>query len=84
MSDTGHNRDERVRRRAYELWEQAGQPDGRHKGFLHKAAANLMPHDGAVVDTGPKHLLPEIPPSNTDDTVNPRERAVKHRKKAEI
>jgi hypothetical protein len=33
--------EEAVRRRAYELWEQAGQPEGRTDEFWHAARAEL-------------------------------------------
>ena len=33
--------EEAVRRRAYELWEQAGQPEGRSEEFWHAAIAEL-------------------------------------------
>ena len=33
--------EEAVRRRAYELWEQAGQPDGRSDEFWFAATAEL-------------------------------------------
>ena len=29
--------DEQIRIRAYELWEQAGKPDGRDQEFYHEA-----------------------------------------------
>jgi Protein of unknown function (DUF2934) len=33
--------EEAVRRRAYELWEQAGHPEGRSEEFWHAAVAEL-------------------------------------------
>jgi hypothetical protein len=33
--------EEAIRRRAYELWEQAGQPEGRSEEFWHAARAEL-------------------------------------------
>ena len=33
--------DEQVRKRAYELWEQEGKPDGRHDEFWHQAQAEI-------------------------------------------
>jgi Protein of unknown function (DUF2934) len=33
--------EETVRRRAYELWEQAGQPEGRSEEFWFEAIAEL-------------------------------------------
>ena len=34
-------REERIRRRAYELWERAGKPAGDHERFWHQAEAEL-------------------------------------------
>ena len=33
--------DEHIRKRAYELWEQAGQPEGRSEEFWHAARADI-------------------------------------------
>jgi hypothetical protein len=32
---------EQIIHRAYELWEQAGKPDGRDEGFYHEAEKDL-------------------------------------------
>ena len=40
MSDAT-DRDDRVSRRAYELWEQEGGEHGRHEDHWHRAAAEL-------------------------------------------
>ena len=37
MDDIGHV----IRRRAYELWEQAGCPEGRNEEFWHAARAEI-------------------------------------------
>ena len=50
MSETDNDsRDERVRRRAYELWEQAGKPEGRNDEFWHNALAEIS-HTGGKED----------------------------------
>lgn len=48
MSDGGDltSREERVRRRAYELWEAAGKPAGDHERFWHQAEAELAAEEG--------------------------------------
>ena len=33
------DRDQRIRQRAYELWQQAGSPEDRHEEFWHQAEA---------------------------------------------
>jgi Protein of unknown function (DUF2934) len=41
---------EQIIHRAYELWEQAGKPDGRDEEFYHQAEKELQaapPKDGA-------------------------------------
>ena len=40
---------ERVKRRAYELWEAAGRPEGRGEEFWHQASAEITP-SGAKED----------------------------------
>jgi Protein of unknown function (DUF2934) len=65
MSETNQDREEQVRRRAYELWEQAGRPDGRHDDFWHQASAEGAGHGGTTladagsVDEDPKADLEE-------------------------
>ena len=36
--------DEQIRIRAYELWEQAGKPEGREEDFWHLAERDLQQH----------------------------------------
>ena len=40
-SELANPKSERVIHRAYELWEQAGKPDGRDREFYHKAEQEL-------------------------------------------
>ena len=42
--------EEQVIHRAYELWEQAGKPDGRDQEFYHQAEQELR-GEGGVKDT---------------------------------
>ncbi|MCF6100145.1 DUF2934 domain-containing protein [Mesorhizobium muleiense] len=44
------NRQERIRRRAHAIWEQAGRPDGAHQQHWDQAAAEI---DGGG-ESGPK------------------------------
>ena len=41
MSESEHDTGEQVRRRAYELWEAAGRPEGRGDEFWHEACADV-------------------------------------------
>ena len=43
MSDRDRDIETRVRQRAYELWEEAGRPEGRGDEFWHQAQADIMP-----------------------------------------
>ena len=37
MADDSDDLEQAIRERAYELWQQAGSPDGRHEEFWHQA-----------------------------------------------
>jgi Protein of unknown function (DUF2934) len=37
MADTARRMEDRIRRTAYALWEQAGRPDGNAEMFWHRA-----------------------------------------------
>jgi hypothetical protein len=65
MSDPNQDREEQFRRRAYELWQQAGRPDGRHHELWHQASAEGAGQtlaDAGFFDEAPrrtsKRLLP--------------------------
>lgn len=36
-----NNHEDRLRSRAYEMWENAGKPDGEHESHWHQAAKEL-------------------------------------------
>ena len=40
--------DQRIRERAFQLWEQAGRPQGRHEEFWDRAKAKL--HDELLAE----------------------------------
>ena len=46
---SGHDQTEQQRERAYELWEQAGRPEGRHEEFWHQAGEELGGGQGSGV-----------------------------------
>ncbi len=59
MSD--NDLDQRVRERAYQLWEQAGRPDGRHDEFWHQARGEVAPED-VKVDVAMEDTFPASDP----------------------
>ncbi|TIV99758.1 MAG: DUF2934 domain-containing protein [Mesorhizobium sp.] len=54
------DRQERIRRRAHEIWEQAGRPEGAHIEHWDQAAAEI---DGAVK---PKKAAPKKAAAKAD------------------
>ncbi|TIL85144.1 MAG: DUF2934 domain-containing protein [Mesorhizobium sp.] len=54
-------RQERIRRRAHAIWEQAGRPDGAHQQHWDQAAAEI---DGG--ESGPKAKLAKSPAAAKD------------------
>ena len=55
--------EEAVRRRAYELWEHAGRPEGRSDEFWHAARAELGAKDGLeekIDELGPPIAEPPV------------------------
>jgi hypothetical protein len=44
-----------VERRAYELWQQAGEPNGRDQEFYHQAEKELQEAD----EKNPSHRIPD-------------------------
>lgn len=42
--------EDQVRKRAYELWEQEGKPDGRHDEFWHQALAEITGSGEDVIE----------------------------------
>ena len=53
----------KIRDRAYQLWEQAGQPEGRDAEFWHEAERELSEEEDVDVSSeGSKIDLPPIVP----------------------
>ena len=69
---SGDNHTEQQRERAYELWEQAGRPEGRHEEFWQQAGQELG--DGGAsaderVDVAMEDTFPASdPPANSGIT----------------
>ncbi|HEY1778847.1 MAG TPA: DUF2934 domain-containing protein [Roseiarcus sp.] len=56
--------EEAVRRRAYELWERAGQPEGRSEEFWHAAIAELEGRPPTFEEKVEALGLPIVEPPN--------------------
>ncbi len=59
------DRQERIRQRAFELWEQAGRPEGDHEKHWHQAVREIEAEDGfaqheeaTIAERAPSDLLP--------------------------
>ena len=48
--------EERVRQRAYEIWENNNKPDGRDEEFYHQAEQELRDEDKSSPLRTPDHL----------------------------
>ncbi|RWP96472.1 DUF2934 domain-containing protein [Mesorhizobium sp.] len=77
------DRQERIRRRAHAIWEQAGRPDGVHQQHWDQAAAEidggesgpkakLAKRPAAAKDTKPKDNKPKEPKDTRPKTARPR------------
>ena len=51
---------ERIRDRAYQLWDLAGQPEGREQEFWYDAERELAEED--AVDTSAEASVIDVPP----------------------
>ncbi|SDF19751.1 DUF2934 domain-containing protein [Limimaricola pyoseonensis] len=51
--DSAEDRDERIRRRAYELWQREGAPEGRDQAHWHEAVAQIDAEDAAQSGVAP-------------------------------
>lgn len=57
------DREERIRRRAYEIWEREGKPDGREAEHWDKAAAEIdAEREGAEAVTGVADMTETVTP----------------------
>ncbi|WP_274424051.1 DUF2934 domain-containing protein [Chelativorans sp. YIM 93263] len=52
------DREEKIRRRAYELWEAEGHPEGRHHEHWERAAREIEVEEGGNADDAE---IPEMP-----------------------
>jgi hypothetical protein len=50
---------EQVIHRAYELWEQAGKPEGRDQEFYHQADRELAAHEPEITADEKQHTFLE-------------------------
>ena len=55
-----HNDETKIRDRAYQLWDQAGRPDGRHEEFWHDAERELAEEEEVDISSEASKL--DLPP----------------------
>jgi hypothetical protein len=60
------DRHERIRQRAYELWEQEGRPEGRAEEYWRRAEAEV-PAEGGTADMNPGDEAPPGTPGTGED-----------------
>ena len=51
VQPAAEDREDRIRRRAYDLWEQEGRPEGAHERHWHQAARDVDERPGVVAWT---------------------------------
>ncbi len=85
MSDAGSaDRDARVSRRAYELWEQEGGEHGRHDDHWHRAAAEHdAADDGQVAVASPDGTTLNVPTDEVEGDAKPARKRAAPKAKAE-
>ena len=60
-----HSDEAKIRDRAYQLWDQAGQPDGRDQEFWHDAERELAEEEDLDVSSEAAKLdLPPLVPGS--------------------
>jgi hypothetical protein len=58
---------EEIQTRAYQLWEQAGKPEGRDQEFWHQAERELMEKtENLKLETPMQSIAPESPAENDE------------------
>lgn len=67
MSDTSPEREERIRARAYEMWESEGRQEGQAEHYWHRAREELEPPSGSLDD----QLEDTFPASDPPSIVSP-------------
>jgi len=81
MSDTVITFEEHIRKRAYELWEQAGKPEGLHEDFWHQATAEFTAHEG-VTPISPENPRPRHTAAKTASLVKSASTTAKSQNRA--
>ncbi|MCF3945221.1 DUF2934 domain-containing protein [Acidiphilium sp. AL] len=62
------DREQRIRERAYALWQQAGSPEGQHETFWHQAKAEERAREERTSDADDGSFPASDPHSNTGIT----------------
>jgi hypothetical protein len=79
MPDIDREHEERIRTRAYFLWQEAGSPEGRAEEFWHQAR-RLELEEGEAADRTNIESFPASDPSSDTPAVGPRSPANKAKK----
>ncbi len=65
MSDIDREREQRIRTRAYFLWQEAGSPEGGAETFWHRARTLELEEEDAINRAESEGLAASDPPSHT-------------------
>lgn len=71
MSDTDEHRAERIRVRAYFLWQEAGSPEGGEAWFWEQARGLEQPDADAGVDAAEEASFPASDPPSSTPVIGP-------------
>ena len=84
MKSVAEAQEERIRKRAYHIWEASGRPSGRDEEFWHRAcemiAANNDRPNPKVKRRRPMLTQPASPPSGRSRTTSPPASLVPYRR----
>lgn len=69
MNDTTEDQEAHIRRKAYEIWEAEGRPQGRSEEFWHRARAAVEAH--ALSGSLDEQLAETFPGSDVPTLTNP-------------
>ncbi|RVK21825.1 DUF2934 domain-containing protein [Sinorhizobium medicae] len=70
MDGNEHSREERIRERAYDIWEREGRRDGDHERHWEKAEAELR-KDESGIDSSGRSSRPSDGQGNTEGISEP-------------
>ena len=68
MSDQQALREQRIRGKAYQLWQEAGSPEGEDEHFWHQGCAATDQEEEALDETVEESFPASDPPANSGIT----------------